>query len=52
MILNPEKYVLILGEDELSQGTVTVKEMATGEQKVLPKEELLETLHGKLTGGK
>lgn len=46
------KYVLILGEDELSQGTVTVKEMATGEQKVLPKEELLETLHGKLTGGK
>ncbi|MEI3596592.1 MULTISPECIES: histidine--tRNA ligase [unclassified Oceanobacillus] len=45
------KYVLILGEEEVSNNTVTVKEMATGEQQVLPMENIVDTLTGKLTGG-
>jgi histidyl-tRNA synthetase len=30
------KYVAILGDDELAQGTITVKTMATGEQTTVP----------------
>jgi histidyl-tRNA synthetase len=30
------RYVLIIGSDELARGEVTVKNMATGEQKVMP----------------
>lgn len=45
------KYVLILGEEEVSNNTVTVKEMATGEQQVLPMANIVDTLTGKLTGG-
>ncbi|MCG5104233.1 histidine--tRNA ligase [Oceanobacillus alkalisoli] len=46
------KYVLILGEDEVRNNTITVKEMATGEQQVLPIENIVDTLTGKLLGGK
>ena len=35
------KQVVLLGERDLAAGTVTVKDMASGEQKVLPLEELL-----------
>lgn len=37
-------YVAIIGENELSDGTVALKDMATGEQKSLTPEELVETL--------
>ena len=34
-------YALIMGEDELNSGTVSLKDMATGEQQTLPLEEAL-----------
>ena len=34
-------YVVIIGEDELNGGNVTVKNMETGEQKTVKAEELL-----------
>lgn len=37
-------YVAIIGENELSDGTVALKDMATGVQKSLTPEELVETL--------
>lgn len=37
-------YVAIIGENELSDGTVALKDMATGEQKSFTPEELVETL--------
>ena len=36
--------VLILGENELKNGTVTLKEMADGSQRTLSREELLSLL--------
>ncbi|HLS07585.1 histidine--tRNA ligase [Lentibacillus sp.] len=45
------KYVLVLGEDELKQGTVNVKEMATGDQEEVSLAQLTEFLSGKLSGG-
>lgn len=38
--------VLILGEDELARGEVTVKRMATGEQSAIPRESLFDWLKG------
>jgi histidyl-tRNA synthetase len=38
------RYALILGEDELKSGLFTVKEMASGEQRALPRAELLQKL--------
>lgn len=45
------KYVLILGEEELSEDAVTVKEMDSGEQYRLPLDDVIETVKGKLVGG-
>ena len=35
------KYALIIGEDELAQDTVTVKNLATSEQKTVKRSDLL-----------
>ncbi len=37
-------YVAIIGENELKQGIVTVKDMKTGEQKAVKQEELIATI--------
>jgi histidyl-tRNA synthetase len=37
-------YALFLGEDEINQGVVTVKDMATGEQQTLTTDELIATV--------
>ena len=34
-------YVIFLGEDEIAAGTVTVKELATGQQQTLSPEEAI-----------
>lgn len=39
-------FVLIIGEDELANGTVTVKDMASGEQKNVKREDVASTLRG------
>lgn len=46
------KYVVILGEEELSRNAVLLKEMATGEQNEILIQELTEKLNGKLSGGR
>ena len=43
-------YVLFLGDDEIAQGTVSVKDMATGEQVALPAAEAAEYLQKGLAG--
>lgn len=42
------RYVAILGEDELEQGVIALKEMATGEQQSVPLGELLSFLKSSL----
>ena len=42
--LLPDGYVLILGEDEVRQGIVTVKELSTSQQKKVLRSELAEAL--------
>lgn len=39
-------FVALVGEDELSSQTITLKDMSTGEQKQLSKEELVQVLKG------
>ncbi|HLR62571.1 MAG TPA: histidine--tRNA ligase [Lentibacillus sp.] len=46
------KYVLVLGENELEQQTINVKEMATGDEAEVSLAELSEFMRGKLSGGK
>ena len=43
-------YVIFLGDDEIAQGTVSVKDMATGEQVALPAAEAAEYLQKGLAG--
>ncbi len=43
-------YTIILGEDELSKGVVSVKEMATADQSFVPYGELILWLNATLTG--
>ncbi|MCM8789439.1 MAG: histidine--tRNA ligase [Candidatus Omnitrophica bacterium] len=38
------RYVLIIGEDELNKGVVTIKDMQTGEQREVKREDLLTNL--------
>ena len=38
------KYALILGEDEIAQGKVTVKNLETSEQKLVNREEVIATI--------
>jgi histidyl-tRNA synthetase len=38
------KYVLILGEEELKSGTVSVKDLATGEQVTVARNEIVSYL--------
>ncbi|MEN2765887.1 histidine--tRNA ligase [Ornithinibacillus xuwenensis] len=45
------KYVLVLGEDELQNQVINLKEMATGEQIEVPLEKLVDTMKDKLLGG-
>ena len=40
--LVPEGYVLILGEEEISKGVVTVRQMNTGKQEQVPRSALLQ----------
>jgi histidyl-tRNA synthetase len=40
------RYALILGEVELAKGLVTVKDMGSGEQREVPRGELLAVLDG------
>ena len=39
------KYALILGEDELAQGKVTVKNLETSEQKLVDRQEVIAELN-------
>ena len=39
-------YVAIIGETELAEGRITLKNMATGEQQSLTPDELINTLKG------
>lgn len=41
------RYALILGEDELAKGTVTVRNMETSEQEEVARDRLLEVLKGR-----
>ncbi len=43
-------FVLFLGEDEIANGTVSVKDMKTGEQSVLPRGEAVDFLRSRLSG--
>ncbi|SFA69342.1 histidyl-tRNA synthetase [Lentibacillus halodurans] len=45
------KYVLVLGDSEIQQQLVNVKEMNTGNQEQVPLTQLVEYLQGKLSGG-
>lgn len=45
------KYVLVLGEDELSNGVVNVKNMETGDQSEVPLLDIVEHLKSGLKGG-
>ena len=45
------KYVLVLGEEELERGVVTMKDMATGNQNEIPIEHVVEQLKEELSGG-
>lgn len=45
------KYVLVLGENELNQQSINVKEMATGNQDEVALPQLVNYLKGKLSGG-
>ncbi|QAY65192.1 histidine--tRNA ligase [Paenibacillus protaetiae] len=40
------RYTAILGDDELARGEIALKEMATGEQKVIPLDQLVQELAG------
>ncbi|MDF0529156.1 histidine--tRNA ligase [Tsukamurella sp. 8F] len=40
------RYALVLGESELEAGTVTVKELATGEQRSMPLDSVVDELAG------
>ena len=40
------KYIAIIGEDEIKNGQVTIKDMITGEQKIYTNEELLKWASG------
>lgn len=43
----PQGCVLILGEDEIRQGVVTVKDLSTGQQRQIPRSALVETVFGR-----
>ncbi|ALX48176.1 histidine--tRNA ligase [Lentibacillus amyloliquefaciens] len=45
------KYVLVLGENEINQKTINVKEMQTGNQDEVPLSQLVHYLQEKLSGG-
>lgn len=45
------KYVLIIGKEELEKNVVSLKAMATGEQRDVPLENVVEFLKSKVTGG-
>ena len=45
-------YALFIGEDEIAEGVVTVKNMATGEQRKLTPAQAAETINAELAGRK
>ncbi|GAB4073340.1 histidine--tRNA ligase [Barrientosiimonas marina] len=45
------KFVLVLGESEIEQQVINVKDMRTGEQQEVPLAQLANYLQGKLSGG-
>lgn len=42
------EYAAIIGEDEVAQGTVTVRSLETGEQRSIPEDSLVEDIKGDL----
>jgi len=46
------RYVLIIGEDELKKNIVTLKDMASGEQREVRREGLVVELGNKFSGNK
>ncbi|AUJ26164.1 histidine--tRNA ligase [Virgibacillus dokdonensis] len=46
------KYVLIIGESELEEQTITVKEMSTGEQTTVAKDQIIDVMKEKCVGGR
>ncbi|CDQ18102.1 histidyl-tRNA synthetase [Halobacillus karajensis] len=45
------KYVLVLGDQELENGVINVKDMASGEQKEVALDEIIEYMKEKIAGG-
>ncbi|MFG6148414.1 histidine--tRNA ligase [Halobacillus sp. B23F22_1] len=45
------KYVVVLGEREIEQDAVSIKDMKSGEQIELPLDQIINFLHEKLAGG-
>ncbi|WP_226583295.1 histidine--tRNA ligase [Halobacillus litoralis] len=45
------KYVLVLGEQELENGVINVKDMATGEQKEISLETIIDYMKEQVSGG-
>lgn len=46
------KYVLVLGDQELENGVINVKNMTSGEQQEVPLGEIIDHMKKELTGGK
>ncbi|MFC7060738.1 histidine--tRNA ligase [Halobacillus seohaensis] len=46
------KYVVVLGDREMENNAVSIKDMTTGDQKELPLEEVINYLQERLAGGK
>jgi histidyl-tRNA synthetase len=42
------KYTLVLGSDEVAQGTVAVRDMAASTQTTVPRTEIVQWLNGRL----
>ena len=40
------RYALLLGEQELAEGTVTVRDLRTGEEKTMPRDEAVASIEG------
>ena len=44
------RYAVVIGENELAAGTVTLREMASGAQSTMPRPEVVSTLRARLAG--
>ena len=42
------RFVILLGQDEISKSVVTLKDMTTGEQEQVPYDRIIELLKGRI----